>query len=58
LHEFGWVSGKIKADDNSISPNLFRMNYTGIFLVDAADSLIIIGIVEVVHWAGVTSGTG
>lgn len=33
------------------------MNYTGIFIVDASDSLVFIGITEVLHWAASSVGS-
>jgi hypothetical protein len=37
-----------------IPGNLFRLNYTGIFLVDAADSLVFITIFELSNWLSVS----
>jgi len=39
-----------------IQPALYRLNYSGIFLVDAADSMMVIGIAEILNWFFITKG--
>ncbi len=47
---------EVKTNINAIPSTLYRLNYTGVLLVDALDSLVFIGITEAVHWIIVSRG--
>jgi hypothetical protein len=40
----------------AIPPAMYRLNYSGIFLVDAADTLFVMSSLEIIHWFLVSRG--
>ncbi len=45
---------EVRSNTETIPSTLYHLNYTGIFLVDAADSLLFISAIEVLHWVFVS----
>jgi hypothetical protein len=44
------------SNETNIPGNLYKFNYTGIFLIDASDSIVFLGVAEVIHWSTVSLG--
>lgn len=45
-----FLSGTSVLITSFVPPNLYRMNYTGVFIIDAADTLLALGVLEAIHF--------